>query len=731
MNAPSIRPCREAARHCGAQRRTSFAAQSAAPSLRRAAALVIAASAALATASATAAPPPRFEFDADGSFALFQVSDIQDQGKLSQRSADVLRAALAAAKPRLVVLTGDNVNTASNRRDAFAGAMEPVIKIFEEFRTPFCVTFGNHDSERAGDDFLTRQEQYDWLKQRGGELFVDHDVPELTGVGSGMIELFVPGAEKPSVRLFPMDSGDYSSGGYDGCHADQIAWYERVAADGVPHLWFQHIIVPDANDTGLFRAAKEGEKGVRMRVRGEDVQAVPADGVLGELKEHTCPPGWGAYRDKEHTVEGRTLYDAWRANGHLVGAYFGHDHMNTFDGVDENGIRLGATKALTVHSYNDGDPGLRLFVVHPDGSFETEHATEKHPFPVPADGRPYRPAAPQPLPRAVPAEPAAPDPFPPLASFAPAAPDKGGLFRPGLLEELRGFRRVVPGPVQALANKNGVVAEPENPLALKLPADGEVFPVIVDRTPADAAQWSRFARSWESGDLYRYRGQVFATKDGDVRFGERMWDFTTVKLDGRTVFESREFKTADCSDAIPVKAGWHEIEIVFENENGRAGAAWPDYVDKGVPTGPGFGLAKDASKASTDPADYTFPADIGFFGNVFRVPVEGSFVRVISATKRDDGDIDLALAWTDLPSGGLKSPIVLAGPTDGGTTTDGWIVHRDLGNFPAGSGETNLVVRMDKQPVSFLRVKSVICEDPFKHRMDGTLFEWSPAIPVK
>ena len=643
------------------------------------------------------AAPPRFDFDADGSFAFFQVSDIQDQGKLSDRSAAVLRAALAAAKPRLVILTGDNVNTASNRRDAFAGAMEPVVKIFEEFSVPFCVTFGNHDSERKGDDFLTRQEQYDWLKERGGKLFVDHDVPELTGVGSGMIELFVPGAEKPSVRLFPMDSGDYSSGGYDGCHADQIAWYERVAADGVPHLWFQHIIVPDANDTGLFRAAKEGEKGVRMRVRGEDVQAVPADGVLGELKEHTCPPGWGAYRDKEHTVDGRTLYDAWRANGHLVGAYFGHDHMNTFDGVDENGIRLGATKALTVHSYNDGDPGLRLFVVHPDGSFETEHATEKHPFPVPADGTPYRPAAPQPLPRAVSAESAAPDPFPPLASFAPAAPDKGGLFRPGLLEELRGFRRVVPGPVQALANKNGVVAEPENALSLNgLHSVGEVFPVIVDRTPAEAAQWSRFARSWESGDIYRYRGQVLARNDGVVRFGEKMWDFTTVKLDGKTVFESRVYETADCSEAIPVKAGWHEIEIVFENENGRAGAAWPEYVDKGVPTGPGFGLAKDASKASTDPADYTFPADIGD-GSLFRVPVEGAPIRVTGVRENQGSEVDIE--YDELPA---EAKITIFARTDFGEG------KQEGATIPAGEKGKMTISYVYKLKVYSVRLRAIM-----------------------
>ena len=685
------------------------------------AAALLPAVAGCATAATDASrPAPRFDFDADGSFAFFQVSDIQDQGKLSDRSAAVLRAALAAAKPRLVILTGDNVNTASNRRDAFAGAMEPVVKIFEEFRTPFCVTFGNHDSERKGDDFLTRQEQYDWLKERGGKLFVDHDVPELTGVGSGMIELFVPGAEKPSVRLFPMDSGDYSSGGYDGCHADQIAWYERVAADGVPHLWFQHIIVPDANDTGLFRAAKEGEKGVEMRVRGEDVQAVPAEGVLGELKEHTCPPGWGAYRDKEHTVDGRTLYDAWRANGHLVGAYFGHDHMNTFDGVDENGIRLGATKALTVHSYNDGDPGLRLFVVHPDGSFETEHATEKQPFPVPADGKPYRPAAPQPLPRAVSAESAAPDPFPPLASFAPAAPDKGGLFRPGLLEELRGFRRVVPGPVQALANKNGVVDESKAALfyvngEVRF---GDVIPVGIYKIPADAAVWSRLARPWESGDVYRYRGQVFAKKDGDVRFGEKMWDFTTVRLDGKTVFESRVYETADCSDAIPVTKGWHEIEIVFENEKGRAGAAWPDYVDKGVPVGPGFGLAKDASKASTDPADFTFPNDIGD-GSVFRVPVEGAPIRVTGVRRNGDGTVQIDLAFENLPADAGLSAVF--GESD---SADPYRFATDavsLGTVPAcDKGETSLAADPEGRPAAALRV--------YARMSDTNLVWWSDVL---
>ncbi len=358
---------------------------------------------------------PRLEFGADGAFSFLQVTDIQDVGKLPDRGAAVLRAALAATKPGLVVLTGDNVEQGANGHAAFEGAMDPVVAIFEEFGTPFCVTFGNHDSERRGKDCYSRQEQYDWFRKRGGKLFVDHDVPELTGVGSGAVELFVPGAAKPSLRIFVMDSGDNAYGpdgrrnGYDGCHGDQIAWYERIAADGVPHLWFQHIIVPDVLDTGILRGARDGERrGPELTIRGERVRAAVADGVRGKILEPPCPPKQSTYHDKEHTVEGRTLYDAWRRNGHLLGAYFGHDHKNTFDGVDENGIRLGYTKALTLHSYNDDDPGLRLFVVHADGSFETEIGTEKHPFPVSEDGTPYRPAAPQPPPVAARASAAAP-----------------------------------------------------------------------------------------------------------------------------------------------------------------------------------------------------------------------------------------------------------------------------------------------------------------------------------
>ena len=248
------------------------------------------------------------------------------------------------------------------------------------------------------------------------------------------------------------------------------------------------------------------------------------------------------------------------------------------------------------------------------------------------------------------------------------------------------------------------MAEPENPFfGYGLHSIGEVFPVTVDREPVEASRWAHLARPWESGDLYRYRGQVFAAKDGDVRFGEKMWDFTTVRLDGKTVFENRVYETADCSDAIPVKAGWHEIEIVFENEKGRAGAAWPDYVDKGVPTGPGFGIAKDASKASTDPADYTFPADDGD-GSLFRVPVEGAPIRV-TAVREKQGGVEVDIEYDELPAEAEITGIFLVG---GDKLFSPSAVETPVGTIPAGKKGNQTISFANKLKVNSFRLRATM-----------------------
>lgn len=342
----------------------------------------------LLSATDAAAHPPRFAFGADGVFTFLQISDLHlkpNGGKLHPRVEAVLRSAVEKFRPALLVLTGDNVNGQEgdvNARGGFETAVDPLVALFRKMEVPFCVTFGNHDSERRGPDRFSRQEQYDYYKKAGGALFVDHDVPELSGVGSGVVSLAVDGEETPRFNLFVMDSGDYADApgkGYGACRADQIAWYERVSGK-TPCLWFQHIIVPDANVHGLFvdappsdPAAKDGpEAGYTLAFPdGKSRRMVLAPGVEGVVRERTCPAEWSTYRSAAHTHEGRTLYESWRRMGNLKGAYFGHDHVNSFDGTDKNGIRLGMTKSCTFWSYNDGRAHLRVFRVRPDGSYAT------------------------------------------------------------------------------------------------------------------------------------------------------------------------------------------------------------------------------------------------------------------------------------------------------------------------------------------------------------------------
>ena len=73
---------------------------------------------------------------------------------------------------------------------------------------------------------------------------------------------------------------------------------------------------------------------------------------------------WSIYENKEHTVDGITLYEAWRRSGSMKGAFFGHDHSNWFDSIDNNGMRLGAT-----FIFSSGR--ARVFTVKADGTYET------------------------------------------------------------------------------------------------------------------------------------------------------------------------------------------------------------------------------------------------------------------------------------------------------------------------------------------------------------------------
>ncbi|MBO5905689.1 MAG: hypothetical protein J6Q84_04645, partial [Kiritimatiellae bacterium] len=229
--------------------------------------------------------------------------------------------------------------------------------------------------------YFSRQAQYDWFKKQLGDLFIDYDIPELTGVGTGVIDIYSKDTKKPSFKVYLADSGSYvkfredgspiPSSGWDNPHSDQIAWYIKDSADKVPHLWIQHIIVPDIITNGVFETTEEvGKVKIKGRIDKKNprklfnIKPVASKLIAGQVRESPCPPQWSVYENKEHTVDGITLYEAWRKSGTMKGAFFGHDHSNSFDTIDNNGMRLGATAI-----FNWGQ--VRVFKIKADGTYTT------------------------------------------------------------------------------------------------------------------------------------------------------------------------------------------------------------------------------------------------------------------------------------------------------------------------------------------------------------------------
>lgn len=108
----------------------------------------------------------------------------------------------------------------------------------------------------------------------------------------------------------------------------------------LPSLLFQHIAVPEVYD--LFKEVPAWQlAGVRGSGGHEKQRYLPDPRFIyeGGLREGPCSP------NRNHGQ-----FASWRACGDIVGAFFGHDHVNDFAGV-KDGIHLVAVPAVTYYSY--------------------------------------------------------------------------------------------------------------------------------------------------------------------------------------------------------------------------------------------------------------------------------------------------------------------------------------------------------------------------------------------
>ena len=293
------------------------------------------------------------KFNEDGKFTIMMFADSQDDEALEETTVQLMKEALAAYTPDLVVFMGDNTVAAGEKQaEAVAAVVAPVV----EAGVPFTVVFGNHDQEQgvSNEYLLNEFQKYD------GCLAYDA-VPSLYGCGNHNLPIFASNGIGIAFNLWFVDSGTSTeeAGGYDYVREDQINWYKDTAktlsllngGKVVPAMSFQHIIVPEVYDAlGMIKIPVGiGE----WTFDGQAYLPIPNFGAYtGYLFEPPCP---------SHINGGQ--FDAWVETGDVIATFYGHDHINDFT-TSYQGIDITTVPTVGCNSYsNDINRGVGLITL--------------------------------------------------------------------------------------------------------------------------------------------------------------------------------------------------------------------------------------------------------------------------------------------------------------------------------------------------------------------------------
>jgi len=300
-------------------------------------------------------PADVLHFNADGTFKVMSISDIQDGANVSPQTITLMTLALDAEMPDLVVLDGDNIFdwapsllfSGANVKQSIAEFLKPIT----DRGIPFAVVFGNHDATMP----MSEAAQWDYYQTFPGAVGAANPIDGRTGNYNVTVQ---NSTGQTVLNLWFMHSGGMTLSNRAAILPDQLAWYRHTSdalksANGgvvVPSIWFQHIPVPEVYD--LLTPVEKGTPGA---VKGKGAYSgryyvanpdVVVDGVLGEAPRPL--------------LNGVDEFDAWLSQGDVIGAVFGHNHNNTIHGKVQ-GIDLMYDGGVTFYSYGNGDlHGVRV-----------------------------------------------------------------------------------------------------------------------------------------------------------------------------------------------------------------------------------------------------------------------------------------------------------------------------------------------------------------------------------
>lgn len=308
-------------------------------------------------------PPLKFK---DGKFKIMLAGDLHESYAkhdplVQKKTADttkLLNKAIAELKPDLVIYLGDigKADVEKEMRSVISRVTYPV----SVHDVPLAIVFGNHDRECE----LSLERQLELYAQEYDKFYTYDAVPELTGCGNCNLLVKDSTGEKDIFNLWFMDSNNLCENRnlsyYDWVHEDQIEWYKKTAAEikekndgkAMPALWFMHIPVPEEYE--LLREAKIYEIPDSIKGHGtrNKINYVLKDNVEGYLGEGPAC-----------SEVNSGVFKAWKETGDVLGAFFGHDHMNDFAGYVD-GILLAQNKLAGFRPYTDGcRSGVRLITL--------------------------------------------------------------------------------------------------------------------------------------------------------------------------------------------------------------------------------------------------------------------------------------------------------------------------------------------------------------------------------
>ncbi len=297
----------------------------------------------------------QLKFNENGKFRIMLFGDLHEKDDVTSpdckaRFEDMqllMKTAVERLKPDFAVLMGDSFCDADDSPEA---ALERIVKPLTQADIPFAAVLGNHEHDGVG-----KGKRFAEVYEAHPDCLCYNDNPDITGDMNFNLTVEASDSEKPAFNLWFMDSNnlcdDESISIYDWVHKDQIEWYEKKAEElkaqnggkVLPAVLFQHIPVTEEYEAlreaklwELYPSVKgHGKRSKKRFVGNEKV-------IAGFVGEDPCAP---------QVNDGQ--FASWKKTGDVIGAFFGHDHMNDFTCVVD-GITMGQCKTAGFRCYTDG-----------------------------------------------------------------------------------------------------------------------------------------------------------------------------------------------------------------------------------------------------------------------------------------------------------------------------------------------------------------------------------------